>query len=291
MKIGFIGLGLMGSRMATNIQKNGYELVVYNRSWQKMEKFVQEGAVAGQSPAELAEKVDVLFTMLSSPSIVEKMAIGEKGFLSSIKTNSIWIDCSTVNPSFSRKMADMAGSLGVRFIDAPAAGSIGPAQRGELTFFVGGSLNDLKSVENLLLCMSKKIVHVGENGMGSSMKMVNNTLLGLSMISFCEALALGEEMGITKEMLLDTLLEAPVTAPYLSTKREKFEKNSFDPEFSLKMINKDFHLVAQTAFEKGIAMPTTNAAKEIYSLCQRLGLGEEDFSAIYKLLMNKCKCY
>jgi 3-hydroxyisobutyrate dehydrogenase-like beta-hydroxyacid dehydrogenase len=284
MKVGFIGLGIMGSRMAANLQKKGHELVVYNRSRQKADPLVAAGAVWAPTPADVAGQARVIITMLSRPDAVAETALlGKHGFLNRLAEKSLWIDCSTVNPSFSRLMALEASQRKVRFLDAPVGGSKGPAEQGQLLFFVGGEKADIDEARPLFEAMGKAIHHMGGLGMGSAMKMVNNVMLSQAMIAFSEAVILGESLGIPKGLLLDTLLSSPVTAPFLAFKRPKIESGAFDVEFSLQWAHKDLQLASDTAYETGIAMPLANAAKEMYALAMKNGLGEQDFSAVYKL--------
>lgn len=288
MKIGFIGFGIMGSRMAANLQKKGHELVVHNRTRQKTEAVISNGAQWASSPAEVAKQVKILITMLSTPDAVKETAITGKGaFLEHLKPGSLWIDCSTVNPSFSRSMADAAGRVKVRFIDAPVAGSKIPAEQAQLLFFAGGDKPDVDEARPLLEAMGKAVHHVGGHGMGTSMKMVNNLMLSQAMVAYSEALVLGESLGFTKDVLITTLQSSPVSAPFLALKRSKLESGNFDPEFPLQWMHKDMQLVSQTAYEAGAAIPAANAAKEVYSMAVRRGMGELDFSAVYKLLAEK----
>ncbi len=284
MKIGFIGLGIMGSRMAANLRKNGYELVVYNRTREKANALISQGALWADSPAEVAEKVTILFTMLARPDAVATAALGDKGFLDHLPKDSLWVDCSTVNPSFSKQMAEEAKKRRIRFLDAPVSGSKGPAEQGQLIFFAGGSKADVDVVKPLLDVMGKTVIHVGGHGMGTSMKMVNNLILGQAMVAFTEALVLGESLGISKAVLLGTLLGSPVVAPFLSFKKQKIEEEKFEAEFPLQWMHKDMQLVADSAYEAGVAIPAANVVKEVYALAVRNGLGEMDFSAIYRLL-------
>src|SRR5437868_10550585 len=142
MKIGFIGLGIMGSRMAANLQKHDYSLVVFNRTRDKAEPFLDRGATLADSPPKLAEQVDVLFTMLAHPDAVEQAALGANGFLAHLRPNALWVDSSSVNPSFSKKMAAAAAARQVDFIDAPVTGSAVPAAEGQLIFWVGADPAD-----------------------------------------------------------------------------------------------------------------------------------------------------
>ena len=288
MKIGFIGLGIMGSRMAANLMKKGHELVLFNRTKQKAEPLIRAGAVWASTPADVAKQVTVLFTMLAKPDAVAEAAVlGNNGFLNHLAEKALWIDCSTVNPSFSRLMAGEAKARKVRFIDAPAGGSKGPAEKGQLLFFVGGEKADVDEALPLLEAMGKAVFHVGGHGMGSAMKMVNNLILAQAMVAFSEAMILGLSLGISKDMLFSTILSSPVTAPFLAMKKDKIESGTFDVEFPLQWMYKDLQLASDTAYEAGVAMPASNVVKELFALAVRSGLGEKDFSAIYSVLSNK----
>ena len=284
MKIGFIGLGIMGSRMAANLQKRGYDLIVFNRTPAKAELLRERGATVAESPAQLASQVDVLFTMLSQPEAVERTALGADGFLKHLRPNSIWVDCSTVNPSFSKKMAAEGARRNVRFLDAPVSGSAPLAAEGKLTFWIGGERADLEEVRSLLLYMGNRITHLGPHGSGSAMKLVVNLLLGAGMAAFAEATVLAEGMGLPVRVVFDSLAGMPQIAPFVLSKRNKIENADYRPEFQLSSMQKDLHLASVTAYETGVALPLTNSAKELYRLAMRNGHASEDFSAIYGYL-------
>lgn len=286
MKIGFIGLGIMGSRMAANLQKNGHELVLFNRTRAKAQPLIDNGATFAESPSKLAEQVDILFTMLAHPDAVEQTALARNGFLDHLKPNALWVDCSSVNPSFSKKMAAQAARHEIHFVDAPVTGSAPVAADAELIFWVGAEMADLERIRPLLLCMGKKIVHAGGHGAGTSMKMVINLLLGTGMAAFAEAMALGEGLGLSSKMLFDSLLGTPVVAPFLAGKRDKIDNRNYEVEFPLRWMQKDMHLASVSAYEAGVAMPLANVTKEIYRLAMRDGHGTEDFSAVYEFAMG-----
>jgi 3-hydroxyisobutyrate dehydrogenase-like beta-hydroxyacid dehydrogenase len=284
MKIGFIGLGIMGSRMAANLQKHGYPLVVFNRTRAKAEPLLGPCGTFSDSPAKVADQVDILFTMLADPDAVEQAALRTNGFLNYLRPNALWVDCSSVNPSFSKKMAAAAAARQIRFVDAPVTGSAGVAGEGKLVFWVGGEDADLETLRSLLLCMGNKIIHVGGHGMGTSLKMVVNLLMGNAMAAFAEGMALGQGLGISHKVLFDSLLGMPVVAPFLASKREKIETGNYEAEFPLRWMQKDLHLASVSAYESDVAMPLTNSAKELYRLAMREGHATEDFSAIYDFL-------
>ena len=285
MKIGFIGLGIMGSRMAANLRKAGHTVVVHNRTREKAEHLLSLGATWAASPADVALEADTVFTMLAPPEAVRQAALGKDGFLRALVPGRLWVDCSTVDPSFSREMAGKALESGIRFLDAPVTGSKGYAAEAKLAFWVGGAAADLEACRPLLECMGNKVVHCGGQGMGSSLKMVMNQMLGTVMAAFSEGLVLGETLGLPQKALLDALLDGAAGAPFLKLKRGRIEAGSYEAaDFSLRWLHKDLHLAAVSAYDSGVAMPVSNAAKEAYGLAVRGGRGAEDFSAIYAFL-------
>ena len=284
MQIGFIGLGIMGSRMAANLQKADLELIIYNRTREKAEALIKEGAEWCDTPAQLAQKVDILFTMLAHPDAVCQVAFGDNGYIENMKPHAIWVDCSTVNPSFSKAMAAEAQKRQIRYVDAPVLGTKKPAQEGHLVFYVGGEKEDIETLMPFFKIMGKAVKHIGDHGMGASFKMVVNLLVAQNIIIFSEAVALGRALGFSREMLFEMLLDGPMTAPYLSLKRPKIEEGIYEADFPLKWMHKDLHLVALTAYEKGVALPTTNVAKEVFLQAKQCGLGEKDFAVIFDYL-------
>jgi 3-hydroxyisobutyrate dehydrogenase-like beta-hydroxyacid dehydrogenase len=287
MQIGFIGLGIMGGGMAANLQNSGYDLIVYNRTAEKAQPLLDAGADLAPSPTELAQDVNLLFTMLADPEAVMQTALDEDGFLNHLPEGALWIDCSTTNPSFARHMAAQAATRGVRFIDAPVAGSKDQAANAELTFIVGASEKDLEDCRPELECMGQRIFHAGDVGMGTSLKVVLNHQLAVAMASFAEGAVLGQELGIERETLFDFLFAGPVVAPFVKNKRSKMESGEYDTEFPLKLMQKDLHMASIAGFESGAALPLGNVAKEIYQLAIRSSYGDMDFSAIYQFLYEE----
>ncbi|MDY8134872.1 NAD(P)-dependent oxidoreductase [Aquimarina sp. 2201CG5-10] len=286
-KLGFIGLGIMGSRMAANLQKEGYKLIVTNRTKKKADDLIKNGAIWVNSAEEVAEKSDIVITMLSTPEVVKEVATGKKGLFNGLSKNSIWINCSTVNPSFSREIERMSKEYEIRYLDAPVMGTTIPAEKGELVFLVGGDQNTVKEIAPLLDSMGKKTLHLGEVGNGAAMKMLVNQLLGQSLVAFSEALIIGEAMGLEKKNLFDVLLNTPGVAPLISSIRSRLENANYDTHFPLKLMLKDLHLSSISAYENGIASPSLNITKEIFAQARQYGLGELDFTAVYKYLHLK----
>jgi 3-hydroxyisobutyrate dehydrogenase-like beta-hydroxyacid dehydrogenase len=287
MKIGFIGLGIMGSRMAANLQRRGHDLVVYNRTRDKADYLVENGAIWASSPAQVGQRVKILVTMLANPEAVSQVALGKAGFLKQLVPGSLWMDCSTVNPSFSREMSGEAGARRVHFVDAPVAGTKGPAAEANLLFLVGGEKADVETLRPLFDAMGRKVIHVGGNGMGTSLKMVFNLMLGESMLAFSEGMLLGESLGIDREKLLDILVGSAIAAPFVAGKKAKIKTRDWAAEFPLKWMHKDLHLATVTGSEQGVPLPGVEAARESFALAMADGLADDDFSAIYQFLADQ----
>ncbi len=284
MKAAFIGLGIMGSRMAGNLLRNGIELTVFNRSQEAADALVNSGAVKAGSLAEAVSEKDYVFTMLSDPEAVRSIMLGTDGGLRHMKKGALWVDCSTVNPSFTLECLSASAHSGIRFMDAPVSGTKPQAENGELVFFVGGDTSLVKEVEPLLNYMGNKILHLGNTGRGTSFKMLVNSMLAQSMLIFSETMNLGEKMGFEKEFLLKTLPVLAVSPPFLKPKAERISAGNYETQFPLLHMHKDLRLVNETAAEAGVSLPMAQLAMDTYKEAIASGLGNEDFSAIYKYI-------
>jgi len=287
MKVAFIGLGIMGSRMAANLVKNGVDLTVFNRSKEPQMELEKKGAASADSVNEAVKDADVVFSMLSTPEVVESVFMIENEGLSAMKKNAIWVDCSTVNPSFSKAAYNAARSYGIRFIDAPVAGTKPHAEQAQLAFFVGAEASLLEEVKPLLNFMGHKVLHIGETGKGASFKMLVNILLAQSMAIFSEAVLLGEKMGIATEFLLDTIPNLVVSAPFTKFKAEMVRSGDYTVQFPLEWMNKDLHLAAVTAYELNQPLYLANITKELFTEANKKGIGRLDFAAIHLFLAER----
>ncbi|HYW94133.1 MAG TPA: NAD(P)-dependent oxidoreductase, partial [Bacteroidales bacterium] len=215
---------------------------------------------------------------------IKEQAISETGFLDNLRPGATWIDFSTVNPGFTQEMAAEAKRRNIRFVDAPVAGSSLPAEKGELVIFAGGSENDLKDIEPLFNAIGRKTVYLGETGKGTAMKMVVNLILANAMVSFAEGVNLGKSLGLDYETIAGALIGGPVTAPFLSAKNEKIASGNYSAEFPLKHMLKDLFLATLEGYHHNTPLPQTSATRELFALAVKQGLGDLDFSAVYKLL-------
>ncbi|MCB0629590.1 MAG: NAD(P)-dependent oxidoreductase [Saprospiraceae bacterium] len=284
VKVSLIGLGIMGSRMAKNLLKNGVQLTVYNRSEESMAPLQKLGARAATSYREAVTDADIVITMLARPEAVEAVILEDA--LTAMTAGSLWVDCSTVSPAFSKRSAEAAAKYGIRFLDAPVAGTLPQAEQAELVFFVGGRQEDLQPAEQFFQYMGQKILHIGGHSKGSSFKMLVNAMLAQSMVAFAETLLLGEKMGLDKTFLLNILPNLAVSAPFTKAKAEMIRSGQYNVMFPLELMHKDLHLVTLTAYQHGQPLFLANLAKELFAGAEAAGLGREDFAAVYAYLAS-----
>ena len=282
MKIAFIGLGIMGSRMASHLAKNNLNLTVYNRTQLDFETFGNPNVTVADSLQNAVLDADIVFSMLSTPQVVEEVFFGNNGVLKSMKENAIWADCTTVNPSFSIRAFHEATKNKIRFIDAPVSGSKPQANNAELIFLVGGANESIKEeVGPILNMMGNKVLYIGDIGKGASFKMLVNMMLAQSMVVFSEAILFGEKMGISKDFLLDVVPNLIVSAPFTKFKAEAIRNDDYDVQFPLEWMHKDLHLATLTAYEQNQPLFMANLAKELYAKANKEGMGRLDMSAIF----------
>lgn len=286
MRISFLGLGIMGSRMAHNLIKANYSLTVWNRSEEGVRPFTGKCAIA-TTPGEAVRDADLVITMLSDPKAVEDVAFGTGGFTREMKSGSLWVDCSTVDPLFSTLCRERAEKAGVRHLDAPVAGTKGPAESGSLLFLIGANEGEDRELEEVLNIMGQKIIYGGGHGKGTALKMLLNTLLGVSIVAFSEVVHLGEKMGLKKEFLLNFLPETAVVPAFIKGKLEYLRSGEYETDFPLELMHKDLHLASKTAYDFQQNMFAASLSAELFRQAQRSGLGKKDFTAIFEYLGDK----
>ena len=284
MRVGFIGLGLMGSRMARHVLQAHGSLLVHNRTKKRAQPLLDEGAEWADSPPAIGKSCDIVITMLTDPAAVESVVLGADGLLSGMRRGALWVDCTTVNPSFARRMSAHADAAGIRYVDAPVAGSTVPAEKGELVVFTGGADKDVAEARPFLEPFAKAVEHMGERGMGSAMKMVNNTFLGYAMAGFSESVRLGRALGITESRIHDTMLGGPLVPPFLSLKKPRIDAKDYSPQFPLRLMYKDLALACSSAYEADIPVDVLAAVTQRFAAAKDAGMGDLDFSAIYQFM-------
>ncbi len=276
MKIGFIGLGVMGKGMAANLMKNDYKLTVFDINQTVLEEFKGLGAEIVESPKQLAEKADVIMTSLPNSKIVQMTLLGENGVLAGAKPNSIIVDFSSITPKTIRDIAKQAAKKQVEVMDAPVSGGQAGALKGALTIMVGGKEETLEKVMPLLQCMGKSIKHVGDVGAGDTVKLVNNLLLGVNMAAASEALALGVKAGLDADVLYDVISQSSGNSYALEAKYKNFiAKGNFEPGFMIDLQHKDLQLAIDTAKDLELPLLVGNLTQQLYEIAKAEGNGQK----------------
>ena len=284
MKVAFLGLGIMGSRMSERLVRAGLDLTVWNRTSGKAEGLKALGAKEAASPKEAVAGAEIAITMLADPASVEEVA-WKQGFLEGLRPGAIYIDMTTVSPSTSRRLGAACSEKKVGFLDAPVTGSKPAAASGELLLMVGGEPATLDRVRPVLAPMSKKIVHMGPVGMGSAMKLVNNLSMAGAMEALFEGLTLGKRLGLTGEGMMEVLTSGALASPLVKLKGAAVLMENFEPLFALKHMAKDIRLAVEAAKGAGLTIPVTTLVNQLFEKAEALGLGEEDYAALIKLLL------
>lgn len=284
MKIGFIGLGLMGRPMAKNILKKGFELVVYNRTAERTQEFQQLGATVGRSPKEVAEKSDVVISMVTAPEDVKEVMLGEDGVINSNKKGLIAIDMSTIGPTAAREIGKALESCGIEFLDAPVTGSTPKAITGELTIFIGGKLEVFEKAKPVLLAMGTNLQYMGESGNGQAIKLINNLIIAISTEAVAEGMLLADAMGLPREAAARVLKTIPGMSPMMILKLPDYVSGKFTKLFSTANMTKDLRLALGEAKKGNKTLPTLEKVESEFEQAMIGGLAQEDFASVIKIL-------
>jgi 2-hydroxy-3-oxopropionate reductase len=278
--IGLIGLGLMGKPMGRNLLKAGFPLTVWNRTREKANDLVCEGAKFAANPHEVAAHADVLITMVSDPPALEEVLWGKDGALGGLRRGSVLIDSSTVSPELARRVATASRVCGADFLDAPVTGGTWGAEKGELVFMVGGESEVFERVKPVLGAMGQRFFHLGPNGAGQITKLAMNLILALEVDALAEALALVTAGGVPGERLVEVMQSSMARAAVLDAKAPLILKNEFPPSFPLRLMHKDMRLALDLAREEGIALPAAAASYATYSTAKDLSKDDPDYAAV-----------
>ncbi|MEC1721397.1 NAD(P)-dependent oxidoreductase [Schinkia azotoformans] len=288
MKIGFIGLGNMGLPMAKNLVKANFEVVGKNRSKGKEDLFVEAGGKSGISVAEMAKELDVILTCLPLPADVEAVYFGADGLIENGHEGLILVDHSTVAPGLNKKIADVAKTKGIEFLDAPISGGNFGAEDGTLTIMVGGKKEIYEKVLPLFNVMGKNIYHIGEIGSGSVVKLINNLMVAFHTQAVSEAVTLGKRMGVDLDLLFNILNNSYAQSRIYDRHYNSFiAKDQFEAGFAIKLLHKDMKLAEEMASGANMELPIGGQLTNILKDAIENDLGEQDMSALYVLLNKK----
>ncbi len=280
-RLGFIGLGYLGSRIARCLVAAGFPMMVHDRDREKTKDLAALGAIVARNGEALAEDVDVVLSCLPTDAAVHDVYLGAGKLLESARPGTRIVELSTIAPETSRQVHDAAAKFDISMLDVAVSGSTVAAEAGALTLFGGGERRVFEAVQPIFGPIANQWFYMGPSGSGVAMKLVVNTLLGLGMQSIAEAVALGDGLGLPRDLLLDTLAKTAVVAPAHAGKLATAKRNNFAPQFPLRLMQKDFELILTAAAHCGLSMPATEAAAVVNS-AEAETAGEEDFSAVIR---------
>jgi 3-hydroxyisobutyrate dehydrogenase len=280
-RLGFIGLGNLGSPMARRLLAAGFPVVVYNRDSNKTNAIAALGAEVARDPGELAGQVDVVLSCVTDGAAVETVYLGPGGVLRNAKPGTRIIEMSTVAPDTSQKLYRVARELRISVVDVAVSGSGPAAAAGTLTLLGGGDRQDFDAAEAIFAAIAKQWFYMGPSGSGVAMKLVVNTLLGVGMQTIAEAVALGASLGLPRDLLFETLAKTAVVSPVQAGKLASTERHDYTPQFPIHLMHKDFGLALSAAMRAGLSLPVTEAAAAV-NAAETANGGEEDFSAVVR---------
>jgi 3-hydroxyisobutyrate dehydrogenase-like beta-hydroxyacid dehydrogenase len=280
MRVAFLGLGIMGRPMASNLVKAGHEVAVWNRSPGKD----VEGARSASSPAEAARDAEVVWMCVSDTAAVESILFGPQGVSESLSNGMTLVDSSTIAPSATRAFAERVRPLGVQYVDAPVTGSKTGAEAGTLIFIVGGEESAVEKLKPLFAAMGKQFFRVGETGKGHAAKLAMNLQIALIYEGFAEGLALARKLGVDAQTLLPLIQASMIRSGVVDYKAPFVLKRDFSPNFPLRLMHKDIRLALSAAKEARIKLPALETVEEVYDVAVEDGYQDLDYAATLLLL-------
>lgn len=284
MKIGFIGLGLMGRPMALNLLKGGHAVTVWARRAESMAPLLAAGAASAASPADLAKEVDVVISMVADAPDVAEVMLGERGVAKGAQPGLVAVDMSTIAPASARDIGEKLAAAGVDFLDAPVSGGEVGAIAGTLSIMAGGSDAAFAKARPAFEAMGKNIVHVGASGAGQVTKAANQIVTGMGVLAVAEAFAFAHKNGVDPARVREALLGGFAYSKILENHGQRMLDRNFKPGFKSWMHEKDMNIVMQTAHQLGLCLPGSAATAQMFNAMVGSGLGEEDSIAVLKLL-------
>jgi len=283
-RIGFAGLGLMGSRMARNFVKKGFETTVWNRTQERCLPLAREGARVAATPRELGERSDVVVACVADPPAVERLVFAGDGLLGAARPGFRYLECSTVSPDTTRRVQAALRERGADALEAPVTGSRNGAEQGTLLFMTGGERAVHEELLPVMMAMGTKALYCGEMGQGSTMKLIGNSFISLMLEALCEGIVMGRRAGLELETILEVVQASGFASPYYAFKGSAIAKRDFSEHFAIDLLVKDQSLMLETAAAQRVPMPGLAAVREVFQSARAQGYGREDICAVVKAL-------
>lgn len=289
-KVGFLGLGIMGSRMARNLAEKGFQVTVWNRSRDKAEALTQKhpGIQVADTPAALAGQVDAFCTCVADPVALEEVAFGPQGLFSKARKGQLFIDYSTVSPELIARLDQRCTDSGIAFVEAPVTGSKNGADKGTLLVMAGGTEEALAQAKPVMDAVSEKVIHCGPAGAATQVKLAGNAIIALMLQGLSEGMLLAQKAGVDPRKLLEVVQASGYRSPYYDFKGRQLLERDFDTHFSIDLMSKDLGLFLDSAATQKVPTPATAAVAQAYQLARASGRGHLDIAAVIGALEDLC---
>jgi 3-hydroxyisobutyrate dehydrogenase len=283
-RIGFAGLGLMGSRMARCLLDKGLPLTVWSRTAERSDALAKAGAKVARSPRDLAEHSEVVVCCVADPAAVERVVFAEDGVLGAARPGFRYLETSTISAELSRRVAEALRARGADALEAPVTGSKLGAEKGTLLFMTGGRREVHEELMPVMMAMGSKAIYCGETGQASVVKLIGNTLISFMLEGLCEGILLGRKAGLSIETLLEVVMASGYSSPYYAFKGGAIARRDFDTHFSIDLLVKDQTLMLAEAAARRLPLPGLAAIREVFQAARGQGYGQEDIVAVVKAL-------
>ena len=285
-KLGFVGLGVMGGEMVDRLLGQGHSVTGYNRTKAKAEWLIKKGMKWGNTPREVAEASDVIFSMVTNTAALQAIVEGADGILAGLGPGKLYADISTVSPEYSRAIAQKVREKGSDMMDSPVSGSVITLREGKLSVMVGGRKETFEKLKPLLLDIGPKVTHVGDNGLALVMKIATNLSLAVQMLAFSEGVLLAEKSGIPRAVAVEVLTNSVVGSPMVKYRGPFVLQMPEEAWFNVNMMQKDMLLALELGRKLDVPMPTTAVSNEFLTAARGMGLVEEDFAVVFDVLAH-----
>ncbi len=282
--LGFIGLGLMGSRIVKRLLDAGHQVTGYNRTRSKAEALIGAGMQWSNAPREVAEAADITFSMVSDTAALSSITEGKDGVLAGLSAGKIYVDMSTVSPRLIRELAKCVKEMGAQMLEAPVSGSAPAAESGTLVIFVGGEAGTLEKVRPIFVALSQKIVHVGDNGQAVALKVALNLSLPTQLLALFEGVLLAERSGIPRAAALEAMLNSVMASPAMKYRAPLILQMPDEVWFDVAMMQKDLQLALEMGRELKVPLFTVGLTNEMLSTAKAMGYSDQDFAVLFKVV-------
>jgi len=283
-ELGYVGLGVMGGGVAKRLLDAGHNVTGWNRTRDKAQWLVDAGMHLADSPREVAERSDIVFTMVTNTAAVQAVTDGPDGILAGLGPGKVYVDMSTASPENSRSLAERVVGLGAQMLDAPVSGSVITLEQGKLTVMVGGDEAVFDRVRPVLEAIGPKVFHVGPNGAAVTMKIATNLSLAVQMLAFSEGVLLAEKSGISREKAVEVMLASVIASPMVVYRGPFVLEQPEEAWFDINMMQKDMNLALELGRQLDVPLPTTAVTNEMLTTARALGLEKKDFAALFDAL-------